>query len=250
MRTKILFEDADLLVCHKPAGMAVETKDLRQKDMVSELKNYLAQAAKTNGREENSGKGVNTTVQGPYLAVIHRLDQPVEGVIVFGKSKKAAAELSRQMKENEMGKYYLAAVYGRVEKDQKLTDLLYKDVQSNTSRVVSETEAEELGRENVKKAQLSYQVLSVRKEGGQDISILKVKLDTGRHHQIRVQLSHAGFPLLGDLKYGTKESINLSEEMFLDTVQLVSYELHFLHPVTRKEMKYVLPKVNRVFQLT
>lgn len=235
MRTNILYEDTDILVCHKPAGMAVETKNLRQKDMVSELKNYLAQSVEANGQE-------------PYLAVIHRLDQPVEGVIVFGKTKKAAAELSRQMKEKQMGKFYLAAVYGRMDVDGELTDLLYKDAATNSSKVVSESEIDVLGKENVKKAHLSYQVLAVKKEEGQDISILKIKLDTGRHHQIRVQFSHAGYPLLGDLKYGSKESIDLSEDLFLDTVQLVSYELHFKHPVTKKELKFVLPKVPKMLR--
>lgn len=237
MRTKILYEDDDIIVCHKPAGMAVQTKDFRQKDVVSELKNELASRRKSKCGE-------------PYLAVIHRLDQPVEGVIVFGKTKKAAAVLSEQMKTGKMGKYYLAAVYGNVEKEGELTDYLYKDPLTNTSRVVSAEELEKPLTEEVKKAHLSYQVLANRSEGEDSFSILKIKLDTGRHHQIRVQLSHAGFPILGDLKYGTKESMELSENLFLDTVQLVSYELHFVHPTTEKEMAFVLPKVSNLFEMT
>lgn len=237
MRTKIIFEDESILVCHKPAGMAVETKDLKQKDCVSELKNYLA---KQNPSENKP----------PYLAVIHRLDQPVEGVIVFGKTKSAAAELSRQMKNKEMGKYYLAAVYGKVTKNGELSDLLYKDGKTNTSRTVMDNEIETLGKENVKEAHLSYEVLTTRKEENQDITILKIKLGTGRHHQIRVQCANAGFPLLGDMKYGSTESQNLSEDMFLDTVQLISYELHFNHPVTKEKKKYQLSKVSNIFRLS
>ena len=101
MKKYIVYEDRDILVAYKPAGIATQTARLGQQDMVSELKNYLS------GQPQYRGKGE------PYLGLVHRLDQPVAGILVFGKTKEAAASLSRQIAEGKLHKYYYAVIYGR-----------------------------------------------------------------------------------------------------------------------------------------
>ena len=133
----ILYEDDKLLVCVKPAGIAVQTKRMGEQDMESLLRNYLAAKGET-----------------PFIGIIHRLDQPVEGVMVFGKTKEATAELNRQMQKNGFGKYYLTVVYGKAEpKEGQLIDFLKKDGRSNTSSVVKQ------GTADAKRAALTYRVL-------------------------------------------------------------------------------------------
>ena len=133
----ILYEDDKLLVCVKQAGIAVQTKRMGEQDMESLLRNYLAAKGET-----------------PFIGIIHRLDQPVEGVMVFGKTKEATAELNRQMQKNGFGKYYLTVVYGKAEpKEGQLIDFLKKDGRSNTSSVVKQ------GTADAKRAALTYRVL-------------------------------------------------------------------------------------------
>ena len=116
MKERILYEDKEILVCHKPAGIATQTRQTRQKDIVSELKNYLG--------------------NNPYLGIVHRLDQPVEGLLVFAKTPFAAKELSRQLTENTLNKQYYAVVLGKgFEKNTELTDYLIKDTKLNKSRI-------------------------------------------------------------------------------------------------------------------
>ena len=122
MKDRILFEDAHILVCRKPAGIAVQSAGIGSMDLESMLKNYLAEKAPE-------------TI--PYLAVIHRLDQPVEGLLVFAKNQKAAADLNRQMTSGKIKKEYLAVTEKKPLKDRgQLTDYLKKDGRSNTSSVV------------------------------------------------------------------------------------------------------------------
>ena len=119
----ILYEDKDILVVEKPAGIPVETSRIGSKDMVSLLKNHLA---------ETGGKPGGI----PYLGMIHRLDQPVQGVMVFAKNQKAAASLSKEIAQNEMKKTYLAVVEGTAKEEESLTDYLLKDGRTNTSKKV------------------------------------------------------------------------------------------------------------------
>ena len=110
---KILYEDKDQIVIHKPAGVATQTARLGEKDLVSEVKNHIAKA---------------TGAANPYVGVINRLDQPVEGIVLFAKNAKSAAELSKQMQDGSMQKYYMAAVFGQLPKEEDtLTDYLEKD---------------------------------------------------------------------------------------------------------------------------
>lgn len=137
MKTRILFEDEELLVVYKPAGIATQAAGFMQADVVSELKNYLIKNAVRKGAASKEAKE-------PYLGLVHRLDQPVEGVLVFAKTSVAAAALSRQITEQTLKKEYLAAVYLPEEKPGQneivLTDYLIKDGKTNISRVASKGE--------------------------------------------------------------------------------------------------------------
>ena len=136
----ILYEDKDILVVEKPAGIPVETSRIGSKDMVSLLKNHLA---------ETGGKPGGI----PYLGMIHRLDQPVQGVMVFAKNQKAAASLSKEIAQNEMKKTYLAVVEGTAKEEESLTDYLLKDGRTNTSKKVPK------GTKGAKESRLSYECL-------------------------------------------------------------------------------------------
>ncbi len=223
---QILYEDKDIILFRKPAGISSQTSRLKEKDMVSILKNYRAQK----GEE-------------PYIALIHRLDQPVEGILLAAKTKEAAAELSRQSASRGMDKYYRAMVYNRSEKPLvqgqkgKLTDYLLKNGRTNCSSVVKE------GTRDAKKAVLQYEVL----RAGEELADLSIKLETGRHHQIRVQLSNAGFPLVGDLKYGSRNGDKLQGAGKYAALCFV--KIGFLHPATKKRMEFEIEPENPTFQL-
>lgn len=207
----ILYEDKEILVCRKPAGMPVQTAGIGTMDMESALKNYLAQ--------KNPGKM-------PYLAVVHRLDQPVEGVLVFAKTSGAAGNLSKQIMAGGAGKYYLAVAEGKPEiPEATLIDYLKKNGRANMSQAVPANTP------GAKKAILHYKVLDQKEVNGKTRTFLKIRLETGRHHQIRVQLSHAGMPLLGDRKYNPSGEKDTS-------LGLCSCSLEFKHPKTGKQMKF------------
>lgn len=217
----ILYEDRELIVCHKPAGMAVQSAGITAMDMESALKNYLA--AQTPGKA-------------PYLGIVHRLDQPVEGVVVFAKTPAAAGELSRQISAGKMEKYYLAVTKGRPrEKTGTLTDYLKKDGKTNTSSVVS---AKTPG---AKQAKLTYEVLSEIQEEKEKYYLVRIHLETGRHHQIRVQMAHAEMPLVGDCKYNSQDKSGLP-------LALCSCSLAFSHPKTKKKMKFETTPKGAAFQ--
>ena len=215
---EILYEDAQLIVCYKPAGIATQTKKLGQKDMVSILSNHIAQ--------EETGQ--------PFIGVVHRLDQPVEGVLVFAKTPKAAAELNRQITSKTVTKEYLAVTAQLPEEKQgHLEDYLKKDNRTNSSSVVTPKTP------GAKKASLDYsiqeEIKDERTATGKRI-LVKIILDTGRHHQIRVQMAHKGMPLLGDRKYNAADKSDLP-------LGLCSCYLAFRHPANGKKMEFkVTPK--------
>ena len=231
IRDYILYEDKDILVCHKPAGLAVQNARVGSMDMESLLKNYIAQ--KVPGKM-------------PYLGIIHRLDQPVEGVLVFALNPKAAANLSRQMTAGKIKKTYLAVTEGTVKvKSAKLVDWLKKDGRTNSSAVV------EGGTSGAKKAILSYEVLETwkNKEDAQDCgerNLIRIDLDTGRHHQIRVQMAHHGMPLWADGKYKKKEEMLEAEQG--TAIGLCAWRLEFTHPKTGKKMKFEVQPEGACFQ--
>ena len=239
MKTQIIYEDQHLLVCYKPAGIAVQTASIGQQDMVSELKNYLTQSILASG---NKSAG---PAKEPYVGVIHRLDQPVSGVLVFAKNQSVAAKLSAQIQNESAGKIYRAYVYGTFEEKDKegiLENILVKDARTNTSRVVSHDSKES---SQGKKAKLSYKVLQEIAVGEEMYSEVEIRLYTGRHHQIRVQMSNAGHPILGDAKYGTTASAELTNrvcEQIGKGLKLCAYQLSFKHPATQKEVIYTAPE--------
>lgn len=223
MKTKIVHEDRDILVCHKPAGLAVESAAIGRMDMVSELKNYL---------------------KSPYLGVVHRLDQPVEGLLVFTKNPKAAAALSKQLQQNTLNKEYFAAVCGKPNAESaKLVDYLQKDNKTRTAKVAQK------GAADAKEAILTYQVLETMEKEGASISLLRVNIKTGRFHQIRAQLSHAGMPILGDQKYGNEASLELSKKVGAINVALCACSLEFKHPASGQKLSFEIKPESGVFGL-
>lgn len=204
----ILYEDAAVIVCVKDAGTATQTRQIGQKDMESLLRTYRMQNGET-----------------PYIGIVHRLDQPVSGVMVFAKTKEAAAVLSRQIAAKTADKYYYAMTDGiPAKKTDVLEDYLLRDGRSNVSRVVT---AQTPG---AKRARLSYEVL--QEHAAQ--AIVRVRLETGRHHQIRVQMAHAGCPLVGDRKYNLKEN----QKTDAGALALCAYKLAFVHPTTGKRVVF------------
>lgn len=227
---EIIYEDDDILVCHKPAGVATQTKRLGQKDMESILKNYIAVNNRKAGR-----------MQPPYIGIVHRLDQPVEGVMVYAKTPQAAAKLSAQVKKRFVGKHYYALVQlpegkqsmEEIGLDQKgtLENEIAFDAKRNVSAVMPQKTKE------TKHACLDYEVVAQK---GQKL-LLDITLHTGRHHQIRVQLAHAGIPIVGDTKYGKYPANQLG---------LCSYRISFGHPSSGTEMDYkIMPKSEEICTL-
>lgn len=203
----IIYEDEQILVCRKHSGMAVQSARIGQMDLESELKNYR---------------------KGKYIGIVQRLDQPVEGVLVFGKTPQATAALNRQHQTGEMKKEYLAVFTGTpVEKKSGIwEDYLVKDGKTNTSRVTGKQD------ERARKAVLSYRILSWKEDRG----LAKIQLGTGRHHQIRVQMAYHGMPLWADGKYKKKEEM-LEQEQGA-SIGLCAWRLEFAHPKNGKKMKF------------
>lgn len=241
MRTEVIFEDKDIIVCHKPAGLAVQSGRLSEPDMVSELKNYLARGGRAVVSTSGAGAGVRCGLpaqRGPvYLGIIHRLDQPVSGILVFAKNQRAAAALSRQTADHTMQKTYRAAVMKNPDirydsgNARELTDYIVKEP-GGGARIAASSE------KDAKKARLIYRCLQEDREA----ALLEIELKTGRHHQIRVQLAHAGMPILGDNRYGTDESRELSAHMGIRGILLQAAGLCFVHPATGKKVNYELEK--------
>ena len=237
MQTQIVYEDEAVLVIRKPAGLATESAGIGQKDVVSELKNYVA--------KKNPGKM-------PYLGVVHRLDQPVEGLLVFAKTKKAAENLTAQLGKGTLKKEYLAVVSGKVpENTGRLVDYLakekgmavVKDAADAQAEKDADVQAEKAADPQAKKAVLTY----TKKAETKELTLLAVQIETGRFHQIRAQLSHAGFPILGDEKYGSEESKELSREKKIRFTALCAASLSFRHPVTGKIMAFTQAPQNPAF---
>ena len=211
LKEHIMLEDEDILVLHKPAGIAVQHASFGQMDLESAIKTYLAR--------NSSGRQI------PFLGIIHRLDQPVEGILVFAKSKDAARKLNSQLTSGKMEKRYLAVVEGRCRAEEEtLRDFLVKDGRTHSSSVADE------GVKGAKEAKLTYHLLEQREQE----ALVEICLMTGRHHQIRVQMAHAGMPLSGDHRYnpGTKER----------TIRLCAFSLTFFHPRTGRKTAVRIPE--------
>lgn len=214
---KVIYEDASLIVVEKPAGVATSTKKIGQQDMESLLRN-----ARIRKKED------------PYIGMVHRLDQPVGGLMVWAKTKKAAAHLSKQVQQRTIGKSYYALVHKKNALPERgtLEHYLTFDAKQNLS-FVSDTPTS-----NSKKAVLDYVIC----EQNEELALVDICLHTGRHHQIRAQFAHIGCPLVGDARYGTKEGN--------ERLGLYSYALTFQHPDTGKQMEFTNPSpltIERVY---
>lgn len=212
----IIYEDNHIIVVEKPVNIPSQADKTGDLDMLTIIKAYI--------KEKYNKPG------DAYLGLVHRLDRPVGGVMVFAKTSKAAARLSEQVRVKDFKKKYLVVVNGKME-DQRgiLEDYLLKNEKANVSRVVKE------GTKNSKLASLEYEVLKYNNEI--DLSLLKIDLHTGRHHQIRVQLSSRNHSIYGDQKYGGRGHGK--------QIALWAYELSILHPITKERMTFnVLPQIN------
>lgn len=268
IRECIVYEDDDICVCHKPSGVLTQSDRGFSQDMVSALMTY----------ERKKG------VKAPFIAPVNRLDRPVEGLVLYAKNSRSAAALTGQITSGEVDKCYYAVVDitggNSMEDMQKklhdremttLEDYLLKDSKTNMSKVVPENT------QGAKKAVLEYQVLDMDTDGKR--AFLKVKLHTGRHHQIRVQLANAGLPILDDTKYGivcdAKYSIvcdtqdgavrdtkyggdSSAGDSFAavkknvagkhsDNLALCSYRLVFTHPLTKKKLIFEIEPKGKSF---
>ncbi len=289
----ILFEDNDIIVCHKKSGIPVQSARIGQKDMVSILNNHLAEQAECT-------RGSSKAKQPQQIYVVHRLDQPVEGVIVFAKNKKAAAGLGRQITDGSMKKQYQAVVcvtqkgqelldvksvgssidvcaqkqadssFADKKKNYYLVDYLAKDGRTNRSEVVQQDHPD------AKRAELAFSVLNdgrraadgnwQERTDGVKMRYARVAIDlkTGRHHQIRVQMAHAGLPLYGDQKYHPDwqeyvlDQEETENELFgffgsapakkNPSLALCSVRLVFEHPVTGKKMQFETKPTTEAFE--
>lgn len=221
MGLNIIFEDEDVLVVKKDAGIPVQAGKMRMMDLQGLIKNELYRRNRKGGE--------------PYLGLIHRLDQPVEGVMVFAKTPFAAGNLSEQVTDGRMKKHYLALLCGKPTEDSgKLVDYLLKDGRTNTSSVVTEYT------KDAKRAELNYQVLKRNDE----TTLAEVELITGRHHQIRVQMANAGWPLYGDTKYNPQFQ-DVAE--YVQTA-LCAYKLSFVHPKSKKVMEFCIEPDNSLLK--
>ena len=180
---KILYEDNHIIVVVKPVNVPSQADKTGDEDMLTLIKKYIKEKYNKPGEV--------------YLGLVHRLDRPTGGVMVFAKTSKSASRLSEQIRENKMHKKYLCIVDGKLEKEKgTFKDYLLKNEKTNTSKVVKE------GTKNAKEAILDYEVVKYNEEI--NLSVIKVDLHTGRHHQIRVQFASRGHSLSGDQKYGTR----------------------------------------------
>lgn len=206
---KVLYEDNHLIAVYKPAGTLVQGDKSGEISMIEEVKMYLK------NKYEKPGN--------VFLGLIHRLDRNVDGVVLFAKTSKGASRLSEQFRNHTISKIYHAWVSGIVEVDRKtLINFIKHDENQNFSEVF-DNEVKDSDR-----AELSYEL--IKKEG--DFSLLKIILKTGRHHQIRAQLSHIGHPIVGDSKYGS--TIRLPDQKIALTATSLSFET-----ATTKEQKTI-----------
>ena len=213
---EVIFEDNHIIVVKKQPNIPSQSDKTEDMDMLTIVKEYIKEKYKKPGNV--------------YLGLVHRLDRPVGGVMIFAKTSKAASRLSEQVREKTFKKKYLAVVDGKKKKKKgTLEDYLYKDERNNISKVVNKD------KKNAKFAKLDYEVLTYNEV--KNLSLVKVNLHTGRHHQIRVQLAHAGHSIFGDQKYGTRGQGK--------QIALWAYELTIKHPITKEEMTFKsLPESN------
>ncbi len=205
----IIYEDNHLLVVEKPINVPVQADKSGDDDLLNILKKYIKDKYNKPGDV--------------YLGLVHRLDRPVGGVMVFAKTSKAASRLSKQIQKGEMKKIYMAVTQGKVSESGTFIDKLKKDEKNNITRVS----------EDGKEAELSYNLIGFIN----NLSLVRINLKTGRSHQIRVQFASRKMPLYGDQKY--------NPNAVRDQIALFASKIEFRHPVTKEVMSFELPLPER-----
>ena len=202
-KINVLYEDNHIIVVEKPFNVLSQADATGDLDLLTMVKQYI---------KVKYNKPGNV-----YIGLIHRLDRPVGGIMVFARSSKAASRLNKQFNEHTITKKYLAIVRGKVKDSDTFTDKLLNLENGNT--IVNEK-----GKESI----LSYELLEYNKE--LDMSLVSIDLKTGRHHQIRVQFASRGHSLVGDQRYGVQDNKQLC---------LYAYNLTFIHPTTKEELTFI-----------
>jgi 23S rRNA pseudouridine1911/1915/1917 synthase len=213
MKFKTIFEDNQIIVVEKPVNMLTQSDSTGDNDLLSEIKAYI--------KEKDSKPG------NVFIGMVHRLDRPVGGVMVFAKTSKAASRISNQIKANTLEKKYMAVMEGKFDATEgELTNFLVKDSKTNKTTVFDFEVA------NSKESILKYWVHEYNEKA--NLSLVEVELVTGRSHQIRAQFSHINHPLVGDVKYGGKKDKANQDE----GIALWAYFIGFEHPVSKDFLEY------------
>ena len=205
----VIYEDNHIIVVEKPYNVPVQEDSSSDIDMITIIKEYL--------KKKYDKKG------NVYLGLVHRLDRPVSGLMVFAKTSKAASRLSDSIRKNDFHKEYLAVVHGKVKNEDRLVDYISKNEKTFSSYIDNKN-----GKESI----LEYKLLYY--DNKEDVSLIKVNLITGRHHQIRLQMSNINHPLYGDQRYGFQDK---------KQIMLFAYKIEFIHPTTKQLLEFkLLPK--------
>lgn len=210
MKINVIYEDNHLLVVEKPINIPTQEDSSKDDDLLTILKQYI---------KEKYNKPGNV-----YLGLVHRLDRPVGGVMVFAKTSKCASRLSEQIRTNKFNKIYNAVCLGKVNDSGHLEDYLLKDERKNIVTV----------NKNGKLSILNYKRLDYK----DNMSLVEITLETGRSHQIRVQMSHSCHPLYGDQKYNKDAKVG-------EQLALFAKKLEFYHPITNEKLSFELDLPNR-----
>ncbi|MBQ9072588.1 MAG: RluA family pseudouridine synthase [Bacilli bacterium] len=206
----IVYEDNHLLVVEKPINIPVQEDSSKDLDFLTLLKDFIK-------KRDNKPGNV-------YLGLIHRLDRPVGGIMVFAKTSKCASRLSEQVRNRTFKKTYYAVVEGKVESKGTLIDKLLKDTKNNIVKVDNK------GKESI----LDYELVKYK----DNLSLVKINLKTGRSHQIRVQFSSRNHPLYGDQKYNKNALVG-------EQIALFSNSITFNHPITKESLTFEIDLPNR-----
>ena len=206
----VIYEDNHLLVVEKPINIPTQEDNTKDKDLLTILKKYI---------KEKYNKPGNV-----YLGLVHRLDRPVGGIMVFARTSKAASRLSEQVRNKTFKKTYNAVVIGNIENTGKLKDNLLKDEKRNIVKVDK----------NGKEATLNFKKLNYKN----NMSLVEINLETGRSHQIRVQMANHGYPLFGDQKYNKTAKVG-------EQIALFAKKIEFIHPTTNELLTFELDLPNR-----
>jgi 23S rRNA pseudouridine1911/1915/1917 synthase len=211
---EILYEDNHIIVAEKPQNMIIAGDATGDKSMHEELKEYVRVKYNKPGEA--------------YLGLVHRLDRPAGGLAVFARTSKAAQRLTDQLKENELKRTYYCVVRGVPSLPaNRLVDYLKKNEATNTVEVVPQAV------EGAKKAILNYKLLQTKETADGTLSLIQVQLETGRSHQIRVQMAHMGCPLWGDQRYGY--NVNKKGQQ----LALYAVKLRLIHPTKKESMQFI-----------